>query len=252
MNNIFTIATPNMNWTNIMKRLWIALLFSAILPTLALAQQLGYGVQFGLSASSLGSPTGTMASYSAGDSITLSCIQPSIGGSNTYVSFLTSPVVKVTTVSSGAVTAAIVTTPGQTNGILSNIAVQCSQASTTGSGTGYNVTAQLGPVPTPVPYLSAVANLPTLSTCGTSPSATAGSNSNAGQVTMGTATPTACTITFAAPYPNYAYCTIAPASSGGAAISGGYYISAQSKSAFTYTIGTGTSSLVFNYTCSGN
>lgn len=101
--------------------------------------------------------------------------------------------------------------------------------------------------------LTASAALPTISSCGTSPpAATAGSSNNAGQFTLGTGTPTACTVTFSATYANYAYCTVTPASSGGAAISGGYYISAQSNAAFTLTIGTGTDSLVFNYTCVGN
>jgi len=100
--------------------------------------------------------------------------------------------------------------------------------------------------------LSVAANVPAASTCGTSPAVTAGSSSNAGQFTLGTGTPTACTITFATAFSTAAFCTVTPASAGGAAISGGYYLSAQSKTAFTLTIGTGTDSLVFNYTCIGN
>ncbi len=93
------------------------------------------------------------------------------------------------------------------------------------------------------------ASLPTISSCGTSPpAATAGSSNNAGQFTLGTATPTACTITFAAAYATHAYCTVTPASN----YTGTYYISSQSNTSFTVTLGTGTDSVVFNYTCFGN
>lgn len=237
-----------------MRKLTLSTFFFLLLTTLSLAQQLGYGIQFGLSAINLGAPSGIMAGYVVGDTVTLACIQPGVGGPiNPFVSFLNSPVVKVTSVSSGAATGAIVTTPGQTNGPFANPSVSCSQASTSGSGTGFTINGQLVPALPPLPALTVVANLPTISTCGTSPpAASAGSNSNAGQFTLGTATPTACTVTFAVPYPTQAYCTVSPASSGGAAITGGYYISAQSRTAFTLTIGTGTNSLVFNYTCFGN
>jgi hypothetical protein len=118
-------------------------------------------------------------------------------------------------------------------------------ARTTATTLGFALT-----VPNP---LSVSAGLPTISTCGTSPpAASAGSSNSAGRFTLGTGTPTACTVTFATAWATQAYCTVTPASSGGAAISGGYYISAQSKSAFTLTIGTGTDSLIFNYTCAGN
>lgn len=96
-------------------------------------------------------------------------------------------------------------------------------------------------------------DLPVISSCGTDPpAASAGSSANSGQFTLGTGTPTACTVTFATAFATHAYCTVTPASAGGAAITGGYYISAQSETAFTLTIGTGTNSLVFNYTCVGN
>ncbi len=90
--------------------------------------------------------------------------------------------------------------------------------------------------------------VPTLSSCGTTPTATAGSNNNSGQITLGTGTPTGCAVTFANAFPNNAYCTVTPASN----YTGTYYISAQSKSAFTVTMGTGTASVKFNYTCGGN
>ena len=222
-----------------------------LVPHLALAQQLGYGIAFGLSPSNTTLPTAGTG-YAANDTITLACTQPSTY--SPYLTFTTSPVIKVLTVSTGAVATYSVTTQGATNGTFSNTAVSCAQASTSGSGTGATFTGQLVPVVGPTTQLSAAANLPTLSTCGTgSPVATAGSNSNAGQFTLGSGgTPTACTVTFAVPYATYAYCTVTPASSGGAAITGGYYLSAMSKTAFTLTIGTGTNSLVFDYTCVGN
>jgi len=91
--------------------------------------------------------------------------------------------------------------------------------------------------------------VPTISSCGTSPPvATVGSNNNSGQFTLGTGSPTACTVTFANAFPNYAYCTLTPATN----YTGTFYISAQSKTAFTVTLSAGTSSAKFNYTCGGN
>lgn len=98
-------------------------------------------------------------------------------------------------------------------------------------------------------HLLAKAAPPTISSCGTSPpAASTGSSNNAGQFTLGTGTPTACTVTFASAFPNYAYCSVTAASN----YTGTYYISAQSKSAFTVTLGAGTASVVFNYVCGGN
>ncbi len=92
--------------------------------------------------------------------------------------------------------------------------------------------------------------VPTISACGTTPpAATAGSNNNGGQFTTGTATPTACTVTFANAYPTTAWCTISPASANAAVA--GVYISAQSASAFTITQ-PALSSTKYNYTCMGN
>jgi hypothetical protein len=97
--------------------------------------------------------------------------------------------------------------------------------------------------------LAVSASLPVITTCGTgTPAMTAGSSANAGQVTLGTGSPTACTLTFAAAFANVAFCTFTPASN----YTGTYYVSAQSKSAMTLTLGTGTSGAVFNYTCGGN
>jgi hypothetical protein len=96
--------------------------------------------------------------------------------------------------------------------------------------------------------LNATGSLSSVSACGTSPAVTALSNSNGGQFTMGTGSPTACTITLGNAYFNAAFCTVTPAS----AYTGTYYISAQSNSAFTVTLSAGTSSVKFNYTCIGN
>jgi len=91
---------------------------------------------------------------------------------------------------------------------------------------------------------------PGITNCGTgSPTVVTGSNNAGGQFTLGLGSPTSCTITFASAYPNYAWCTVTPA--GGTAYAGTYRISAQSKSAFTLTLGTGTDSLVWQYTCTG-
>ncbi len=96
--------------------------------------------------------------------------------------------------------------------------------------TGYNVT---------------VANL---SSCGTSPSVAAGSTDNAGQITLGAGAPKACRMAFNTAFPNAAFCTVTPAS----AYAGSFYLSAQGKSGFTLTLGTGTSGAAFNYICAGN
>ena len=95
---------------------------------------------------------------------------------------------------------------------------------------------------------------PAISSCGTgTPVVITGSNNRSGQFTLGTGTPSACTITFdnGAAFANYAFCTISAASSSAAAITGGNWLSAQSKSAFTLTLGAGVSSATFAYNCQG-
>lgn len=94
-------------------------------------------------------------------------------------------------------------------------------------------------------------SIPAASSCGTSPAVTAGSTSTGGSFTTGTASPTACTITFATAFPNTASCTVTPANSAANGVSGGTYVSAQSASAFTVTLGTGTNGAKYNYTCAG-
>ena len=96
---------------------------------------------------------------------------------------------------------------------------------------------------------SYVAALPVLSSCGTgTPTVSAGSSANGGQLTVGTGTPTACTATFAHAFPNQAYCVVTPADGGTETVR----VSASSKTAFTITLSAGTSSAVFNYACTGN
>lgn len=129
-----------------------------------------------------------------------------------------------------------------------------STSSTTGTlvvtgGVGASGAIYGGGIVSATTAINVASALPTISACGTTPpAATAGSSNNAGQFTLGTGTPTACTVTFNSAYANNAYCTVTPASN----YTGTYYISAQSRSAFTVTLGTGTSSAVFNYTCFGN
>ena len=98
--------------------------------------------------------------------------------------------------------------------------------------------------------LSVTASLPTLSSCGTSPTVTAGSSATAGAFTTGTGTPTACTVTFATAYATTAACTISPANAAAGGVTA--YVSAQSAAAFTVTQSAGTSSAKYNYVCSGN
>jgi hypothetical protein len=96
--------------------------------------------------------------------------------------------------------------------------------------------------------ITVAASAPTASACGTSPTVDSGSSSNFGKVTLGTGSPTACTLTFVTAFPTNAYCSVTPVSN----YTGTYYISAQSRTAFTITLGTGTSNAVFQYTCGGN
>lgn len=97
----------------------------------------------------------------------------------------------------------------------------------------------------------AILAAPALSTCGSSPVIGASSTNMAGAFTMGTGSPTACTVTFATPYPSTAACAISAASTGTASISGGYSVTTQDNSHFIVTLGTGTSGAVFNYVCNG-
>lgn len=103
--------------------------------TLSNAVQSFGGLQMALTQSSLGTPGGTMAGYVVGDTVTLSC---------TGVVFSTAPVIGVTTQSGGSATSAIVVNPGVTSNSPASGALNCSQASTSGSGTGLTIAATLG------------------------------------------------------------------------------------------------------------
>jgi hypothetical protein len=93
------------------------------------------------------------------------------------------------------------------------------------------------------------ANAPTLTSCGTgTPTVSAGSSSNGGQITVGTGSPTACTVGFATAFLNNAYCVVSPADTNTETLR----VTASSKTAFTVTLSAGTSSAVFNYGCTGN
>jgi len=92
-------------------------------------------------------------------------------------------------------------------------------------------------------------NPPTVSACGTSPVVNGGSNSTAGLVTTGTGTPTACTVTFTAPFPNQAFCTFSLGITGPTAP---YFSTGPTKTGFTITWTTGTSSVPINYVCFGD
>lgn len=91
---------------------------------------------------------------------------------------------------------------------------------------------------------------PTLSSCGTSPSVTAGSTNSGGQFTTGTGSPTACTVTFANIYPTTAFCTITPANAAAFGITA--WMSGVFRDVFTITLSAGTNNAAYNYTCSGN
>ena len=93
------------------------------------------------------------------------------------------------------------------------------------------------------PYGSGTA--PTLSACGTSPSLSTGANDTHGTITTGTASPTSCTLTWAAAYTNTPDCSIDSP--------GGTTINSFVPTAATLVINfPGTSSAKFTYICHGN
>jgi hypothetical protein len=112
------------------------------------------GLQFAIAQGSIGNPSGTMSGYVGGDSITLQC---------SGVTFAVAPVIGAVGVSGGVVTQTIVANPGVTSGTVPSGVVNCSQASTSGSGTGFQVTAQLG-------VIAAYVSMPSLSQGGSAAS----------------------------------------------------------------------------------
>lgn len=128
-----------------MKKILTVIAISLITLTSAFGQAARQAVpndvglsQLSLAPNTLGAPSGSMAGYVVGDTITLQC---------SGVTFSTSPAVRITGVSTGAVTSVTMTSGGVIFGALpvANVSVNCSQASTSGSGTGYSTAASLGP-----------------------------------------------------------------------------------------------------------
>lgn len=91
---------------------------------------------------------------------------------------------------------------------------------------------------------------PSLSSCGTSPSIVANSNSGSGNFTTGTGSPTGCTLTFATAYTNDAHCTVTAANLAGVGVS--TYVSSSTAASFSITMTVGTDSASYNYTCIGD
>jgi len=94
---------------------------------------------------------------------------------------------------------------------------------------------------------STTLGLPTLSSCGTSPSLSSGSNGEQGTVTMGTASPTGCTLTFPAPNRAVAPSCIVVSRTPGTPVTP----TTVSISQIVWT-NSGTSSLVVDYKCTPN
>lgn len=88
-------------------------------------------------------------------------------------------------------------------------------------------------------------NAPTLSACGTGPSAVTGTDVG-GSFTMGSGNPTSCTLTFSAPWKNPPSC-IANNQTTGTAVR----VSALTTTGFTVTLAAGESGDVMNYLCVG-
>lgn len=88
--------------------------------------------------------------------------------------------------------------------------------------------------------------VPTVGTCGTTPSIAAASNDNAGLFTTGTGSPTACTVTFAKTWDSTPSC-VANYQGG----TTGVRASSISTTAVTFTYSAGCSSCVTNYICMG-
>jgi hypothetical protein len=99
------------------------------------------------------------------------------------------------------------------------------------------------------PHVTSLTGVPTFTSCGTAPVATANSTSIAGQITTGTNS-TACTVVHAAAYSTDSFCTISPANA--AAVAAQAYVGYHSATAFIidYTVEQA-GALAFNYVCSG-
>lgn len=87
---------------------------------------------------------------------------------------------------------------------------------------------------------------PTLSTCGTSPAIDANSTNAGGAITLGTGSPTSCTVTYATAYPTNAWPTVTPEGNYGA-----FWVSGISKTGFTINLASSAAGAKFTYTASG-
>jgi hypothetical protein len=108
------------------------------------------GLQFAIAQGGVSTPVTAGSGYAVADMITLQC---------PGVTFSVSPVLGVTGVTSGAVNGTTVATAGVTSGTLPAGSIVCSQASTTGSGTGFTATVTFG-------VIAAYVNVPTLASSG--------------------------------------------------------------------------------------
>lgn len=105
-------------------------------PTsLGTAVQSFAGLQFAIAQTGIGSPAGSMAGYVLGDNITLQC---------PGVTFGTAPIIGVTGVSGGAVTTMTVAASGITSNAIPSGSITCTQLSTSGVGTGFQVAVTFG------------------------------------------------------------------------------------------------------------
>ena len=142
-----------------------------------------------------------------------------------------------------------------TNGFL-NVSSTYSQALQVAGGVGVSGALNIGGAlyasgSVTAKNLQAAAAAPTLSACGTSPSAASGSGNSGGQFTLGTGTVTACQVAFATLYSSAAYCSVTPASS----YTGTYYLGPISgdphQRGFVLILSTSAPGASFNYRCTG-
>ena len=150
------------------------------------------------------------------------------------------------------------------NGVLSVLSTVGSTSPTTGAlavagGAGISGSAYVGGSVvgsgsiTAATYLLNSANAPTVSSCGSSPTAAGTSGNNGGYFTLGTGTVTSCTVTFGTAYPTAAFCTVTPFGN----YTGTMYVShiggdSTGKTGFVLNLSTNGAGIAFNYDCIGN
>jgi len=89
---------------------------------------------------------------------------------------------------------------------------------------------------------------PVLTSCGSSPVVRGGSSNQSGEITLGSGSPSACTVTFANTTNNNLYCVVSP---GEVTYTGAYWTTV-AAGGFTLHINPGTSSAEFTYVCMGS